>query len=220
MITLSVDMSDTIAAIEKKVLDSLAKIMNDVLQHARSGVISGIQDLCDKLIRRTPEFEALWGHDFLLGELGVPDIEQRLNAILEGVKRGVMADIIPVKRQGSGLAGGMLIGIIPSELGTILSLPESSYETEKGQTIPWLDWLAQQGDRVLVWGYDVEMARTSTAKARSRTGLALMVKGTGWRIDPRYVGFPHNNFFTRAFDVPGVESAVGNIIAQEIYKRV
>lgn len=220
MIETSIQLTDDIAVIENKVLDTLAKVLNGVMLHVKSGVIVGLQDLCDKLIQRTDEYQSLIGREPLLGELGVPDINSRLNGILLAVRDGISADIIPIRRQGNMLSGSILFSIIPADLTYILSLPESTYITEKGREIPWLDWLTQQGDRIIITGFDVSVAKTATAKARSRTGLALMVKGNGWRIPPDYAGFPHDHFLTKAFDIPGIERAVANIIARELRLRL
>lgn len=219
MIEITIDLDESILGLETKLLDAVCRHLNGVMQHVRSGVLVGIQDLCDKLIEQTPEFHALINRDLLLGELGVPDIDHRLTQMLEAVKRGIVAEVVPVRRQGNDIGGGLFIGIIPSELYDILSLPESSYQTEKGQTIPWLEWLTQMGDRIIVWGYDVSFKGTAI-KARSRTGLALMVKGNGWRVPPQFSGVNDDNFFTRAFDVPGVEREIAKIILNEITKRL
>lgn len=220
MVSVSLNLENSVVDIENQILDQLARALNRIMQHVKSGVIVGLQDLCDKLIQRTDTFQELWGRGMLLGELGVPDIDAKLNGILLAIKRGVSADLVPIRRQGNTLAGGIFFSIIPSELTYLLSLPESSYVTEKGQVIPWLDWLTQQGDRVIVLDYAVSFATTTAARARSRTGLALMVNGGGWRVPHEYAGFPHDNFIVNAFNVPGIERTIANIIAQEIRKRV
>jgi hypothetical protein len=220
MITTTIDLSENLQVIENKVLDELAKALNRIMLHVKSGVIVGLQDLCDKLIQRTDEYQSLIGREPLLGELGVPDINQRLNGILMAIKRGVSADVIPIRRRGNMLEGGIVFGIIPSDLTYILSLPDASYLTEKGRDIPWLDWLTQQGDRIIITGFKVEVANTASARSRSRTGLALMIKGDGWRVPPEFAGFPHDNFLVNAFNVPGIERTVANIIAREIKLRV
>ncbi len=220
MITVTLNIAEENAVIETKVLDALAKKFNTVMQHVKSGVIVGIQDLCDKLIARTPEYMALMHHDPLLGELGIPEVERRLEGILLGVKRGITADVIPIRRQGKMISGSIVFGIIPSDLTYLLLLPESSYMTERGREIPWLDWLTQQGDRIIIGGFDVMAATSPAAKARSRTGLALMVKGGNWRVPPEFAGFEHDNFLTRAFDVPGIERAIANIIVRELKLRL
>jgi hypothetical protein len=99
-------------------------------------------------------------------------------------------------------------------------LPEATYVTAKGTPIPWLDWLILQGDRIIVLGYDVDFDLTPAERARSRTGMALMERGSGWRVPPEFSGTAESNFLTRAFDGPAVEEMVAEIVVGEIQRRI
>lgn len=219
MITINLHVNEPIEVLEGKVLDQLANRLTSVFRLAKSGVIVRIQHLCEQLIEQTPEYTSLLSGE-LLGELGVPGIKNRLAKILETISKGIDLTVIPVRRVGKSLEGGMKIGILEKDFRDILSLAEAEYVTEKGETIPWLEWLIVAGDQIIVWGYDVTFDLSQSGRARSRTGMALMVKGAGWRVSPAFSGTVEDNFLTRAFDIPGVERAIAKILAEEIQKRV
>jgi hypothetical protein len=83
-----------------------------------------------------------------------------------------------------------------------------SYSTEKGQRIPWFEWLTELGDRVIVRDFDSEGGHSK----QSRTGDMIMVKGGGWRVPPQHAGSPGDNFITKAID--GSLSEITNEMAQ------
>lgn len=67
-------------------------------------------------------------------------------------------------------------------------------QTEKGQTLPWLKWLTELGDSVIVKEYEVRAGFPQS----SRTGDKIMVAGQGWRVPPQHAGSSGNNFITKA----------------------
>jgi len=89
------------------------------------------------------------------------------------------------------------IDIQPISFLNILSLPEAVQITEKGQELPWLEWLLTYGSTVAVIdGYGVKYNNGG------RSGGAQMVKGYNFgrpfMVDPLYSGTPTDNFITRA----------------------
>ncbi len=219
MIEITLDVKETFATFEVQILNELAKKLTEVFRSAKSGIISRIRDMCDGLIQGTPEYASLMSGE-LLGELGVPGVKNRMERVLEQIKESVTINVQPVMRSGRTLVGGMTIGMIETGLRDILSLTDAEYATEKGRIIPWLEWLTTAGDEIIIWGYRVKVADTPAAKARSRTGLALMVEGQSWRVSPEFSGTVSANFLQRAFDVEGVEKEIARIMAEEIQMRV
>lgn len=68
--------------------------------------------------------------------------------------------------------------------------------TEKGQQLPWFQWLTTGGDAIIVRDFKV----SAGFPASSRTGDKIMVKGGGWRVPPEHAGSQTNNFITKAVD--------------------
>ncbi len=174
-----------------------------------------LQDMCDGIIRGSKEYESLLNGD-LLGELGVPGVKSRLDLIVSTVKNSLQVAYQPITKRGGNLTGGLIISILKADFQDILTSNAASYTTEKGQIIPWLDWLLLQGDRIIVLGYDAVFTTTVVEQLRSRTGLALMKKGSGWRVPPEFSGTIKNNWLTRAFDFDSIEDMILHIVEDEI----
>lgn len=69
----------------------------------------------------------------------------------------------------------------------------------KGEPLPWLEWLLLYGDRTIIEGYRVET--DNGPYGRSRSGQAIMVQSTqSFSVDPEYAGTRENNFITQSID--------------------
>lgn len=219
MLKVKLHVDDDIQEMTRKVLDSFRIHLTSVLKRAAQAVQRRCGEICDDMISNTEEYKQLLGGE-LLGELGVPNIEARLRNILTTIKSSVEVDATPVIVRGDVLECGLIVKMVRSDFMDILGLPDAEYNTEKGTNIPWLDWLLTQGDRIIVIGYDVEIARTAKQKAVSRTGLALMKRGSGWRVPPEFSGTLEDNFITRAFNVSELERLFLKIMEEEIVSRI
>ena len=107
---------------------------------------------------------------------------------------------------GSKIVGNIKLEAAPLDLETLKSGDDGVQETEKGQMLPWLEWLTTLGDSVIVRDYEVKAGFPD----RSRTGDKIMVKGGGWRVPPEHSGTEENNFITRAIDesLPEIEKNI------------
>lgn len=220
MLALKLQLVDTVPDINSKILNAFRLKLNSVLKRAAPSIKRRIGDVCEQLIQRTGEYNSLLSGD-LLGELGVPDIGRRLDEILDTIKNSCDVQFTPLMQVGGVLNGGLTIGMVRSDFLDILGLPEAAYVTSRGTDIPWLNWILTQGDRIIIMGYDVKIPLTTAAeKSKSRTGLALMTPGTGWRVPPAFSGTLSDNFITRAFIGSNVESLLLTIVEQEIVNRL
>lgn len=220
-ITLKVRVSDGDQDIEKKVMAAVKKKLGRALKGSALTIKRRIGSVCDLLITRTEEYKSLLTGE-LLGELGIPDVESRVRSILKTIREGVEVSVQPIVMSGSRISGGMSISILRSDFEDILDLPASTYVSNGKYVIPWLNWLIVQGDRINVVGWDVNFRLDAAGRARSRTGIALMTpkKGGGWRVPPEYSGTVTDNFLTRAFDGANVSVLIGQIMQEEIQRRL
>lgn len=219
MINVSLSSNFTNKQIEEEILNALVKYLAKIFQSSIVGIKSKIQKLCELLILQSPTYTNLINGE-LLGALGVPDVESRMNAIINVVKNSVQIAYQPIIRRGSDLTGGLTINILKSDFSDILNISSATYQTERGVSIEWLDWLLIQGDRIIVIGYDVHFDLNQTQKIKSRTGLALMKHGAGFRLDPRFSGTKESNFLTKAFQISNIEELITDIIKEEINSRI
>lgn len=218
-LNIQIDLRESVGEIKGRILDRFALHLNSVFRRAASGVQRRVGEVCESLIQGREEYQSLLNGE-LLGELGVPDIQPRLRHILDTVKRSVTIESTPIMRQGDQLTGGMVVKMIPADYADILGLGDAAYVTDKGTNIQWLDWLLNEGARIIVIGYEAKLRLSPQEAARSRTGLGLMRKGTGWRVPPGFSGTPDDNFITRAFNGTRVEGLFLDIVKQEIVSRV
>lgn len=94
-----------------------------------------------------------------------------------------------------------LEGMNPSAYSEMFTLPGASQVTEKGRTLPWLRWLLEEGDRAVIFGWNISFTSPKIAE-RSRTGLAVMIRrerGT-WNVPSKFAGTKDNNFLTKIVD--------------------
>lgn len=220
MISINLNMQASASKIEGQILIACQKKLNTALRLAAPAIRRRVGEVCEELIKRTPEYISLI-HGELMGEFGIPDAESRLDVILSTITRGVRVTPIPIKIVRNQFEGGMLIKMIRSDFEDILSLGGSSYISQpSSEEVPWLGWLIGAGDDIVVFSHKIIKDLDSNQKLRSRTGQALMVPGSGWRVPPEYSGTFENNFITRAFDVIGVETILAKIIEAEVQGRV
>lgn len=218
-LNIRIELQETTDVIKGRLLNAFVLRLNTAFKQSAVAVQRRVGEICESLIQGTEEYRSLLGGQ-LLGELGVPGIGERLHNILATVKRSVTVESTPVIRQGERIVGSLVVKMIPADYADLLGLPDASYVTAKGTNIQWLDWLLNEGDRIIVIGYEAKMAISSQEIARSRTGLALMRKGSGWRVPPQWSGTADDNFLLRAFDGPRVEELFLEVVRQEIASRV
>jgi hypothetical protein len=218
-IIINVKVKDSPDVIEGKILSSLRDQIDKAFRGSVSPIRKRIQDLCVALIQDTEEYDSLLSGE-LLAELGIPDVGRRLRQILEAVRKGVTVTAKAVTVRGKNLTGGMEIGMVKSDFEDLVRLPAAQYVSNGRYLIPWLEWLLVEGDRIIVLTHEVTFTLSPEDRARSRTGMALMRPGRGWRVDPRYSGVAADNFITRAFNGSAIADTVAAIVREEIQKRV
>ena len=164
-----------------------------------------LRDIVRTSIMSTPEYRSLQGGR-LQAELGVTLPLERITAIIDTWVNNISVET----KVSSNPLLSIDIGFLQEGYGDVLSLPESSYEYEKG-TIPWLEWLLLEGDKRIVRRYQF-----SPTQRGSRTGLGIMRPSgrSGWQVPSEFSGTETNNFATRAFD--GVDTKIEKIVESVI----
>ena len=191
---------------ESRLLQSLIKLVNPRL----NAIVPKIQETARNLLRvslqTSPEYLDLLGGR-LQTELGVVDPSSALLALTERLVQSVS-----VVSKGATIKNKQISAVIrltasPSNFSEDVK-HLGVYTTRKGSKIPWLDWLLNYGDQIIVRDYDVDFS----APAFSRTGGAIMsgagsIFGNttansdgGWRVPPEFSGTADNNFITRSVD--------------------
>ncbi len=185
----------------EKIMASSSKIHDDIMKSYVKDINKHIRRAVPKIKRRLqpfvfnaifncPEMLSIRGGKLRI-DLGV--VSDPSYQIAEAVAESVDVKITKFKYSGGSITGGARVNIQPTDNLNLLSLPDSTYITEKGEEIPWLDWLLSYGDKIIIVSYGV------LYKSGGRTGGGIMTQGNApFQIDPRFSGTTSDNFITRA----------------------
>lgn len=200
---------------EKEIIKALIDIVNNSLSTAASRIKKKIRIIVKQLIVNCPEYQSLVNHGQLQGELGVVDPKRSMEDILNVWVKSIGITLRPAKKNGNDIKAFLDIDILDTSFQNVLSLPAAKYTTEKGQEIPWLQWLLTAGDSIIIRNYDIDFNTMY-----SRTGLNIMVKNvsSNWRIPPEFSGTIQNNFVTRALQ--DFDTILNTIVNEEIIKVI
>jgi hypothetical protein len=111
---------------------------------------------------------------------------------------GAVSSAVEIAVVNQNSATGYSINIQPLTYLNLLEIPSAVLITEKGDNLPWLEWLTTYGDSVIIYNYNV---RYESGIGRSNMGI--MVKSPSFfRVDGAYSGTYDDNFVTRAITSP------------------
>lgn len=205
--------------------ESNSKIKNDILKIIFSRIDNAINsslgtiksktiDVLTLAIQNEPEYNSLkFGQ--LRMELGIEDtgvVDNIVNTIVQ-----TFSVTKTLRYNTRGLSDGVKITVLSgSDLNSIISSSDANInDTERGYSLPWLEWLLTKGVSPIIKNYKVETG----SFANSRTGMAIMVHSdTDWQIAPQFAGTNDNNWITRAFSK--CESQILSIIKSSIEQKI
>lgn len=200
-------------AVTRALLEGAAVKLRRAMSAAQSDARRDVAKLVALAIRSSREYASLLGGK-LQAELGVKEPLGILEAVIDGIGRGIKVTSLGARATPSGLDGGMRVEILKADYSEVLGVPGASFRSEGGHDVPWLRWLTLEGDRVLVADWRVRFGNYRA----SRTGLAVMAQPGSWRVSPEFAGTPGANWLTRAIGplVPSIEQ----VVAREIQRRL
>jgi hypothetical protein len=212
---ISLQLLDSNSSVQKKILQSLAVELRGVFTKASEKIKKQLQTMVKEAIESQGEYQSLLRGE-LKDELGIPNPASRVNAIVDAWINNVEVNTRPVSVSGSGLKGGIFIGMIKQDYSDVLGMDQATIVDQKtGSVIPWLYWLLLGGGDILVRDYTIKIGPSK----RSRTGNAVMVKSPkNWRMPAKYVGVADNNWVYRA--ISGLDSKIENMMQVELEKSL
>lgn len=188
---------ETTKKIEGKINQALRKDLDKKMTRAANKMIRPVRNLIGRSLRSQPEYDAL-DNGRLAGHFGLPDGRARIDRIIDAWVNNIT---IKAKRsffRSGQLSAGLHIDIVQRDYADVLALDAATIITEKGQSLPWLEWLLKFGDRTIIRDFEISFSPVG----RTRSGLAVMVSEPGgrWGVPSQYAGTQRNNFCTRALD--------------------
>jgi len=189
---------DSVSKIEKNVLKAAEPEIKNLFQRAKPRIESGVKEIVVKALQKSPEIASLKDGTLRL-DFGL--VEDPSDDIVYAVANSVHVLFKNFKFYKNSISNIMSIYIQPSDFNNLLSLPVSNTITERGEVLPWLEWLLTAGNAVVIAGYSVEYGNFKT----SRTGGAVMEPVGFFKVDSQFSGTAENNFITRAIEQYGEE---------------
>lgn len=208
MIDAKIEIKESEQQIVRKITVAVRDHLNEKFPRAINPIKKMVKKkLFDSLVD-SPEYNAIAAGNLRI-ELGLVDGEGRLLDIIDQWIRDVEVKFKRFRAGNSGLTGGITITAVKSDYFDVLGLSEAELITDKGEELPWLQWLLLEDTNIIIADYEVKFGL-----GRGRTGGGNMVPGGEWSIPSQFAGGQGDNFVTRAIEIiqPDLEREVADII--------
>ena len=224
-------LTDSIAYIQEMVTLAMVAELNDRLKSVSPAIQSEIRDNIKTIFLTSPEFKSLLNPND--GELskhfGIPiaDGAKKCAEIFNVLANSVMVEFETLKIVGkTKIDGGINIYAFIDDFSDILGLSAAEVITDKNESLPWLQWLLIEGNRIIINGYYISYSPHYNPE--SRAGGTLMRKAgkkspvDNWRVPAQYSGTVDNNWITRAIDSSEklIEKIIFGAVTRNIRKVV
>jgi hypothetical protein len=160
-----------------------------------------IKEKTRPLFYKSPAYHAILNGP-LNADFGIPKGEEkaRLDVIFDTIVNNLEVTFNKITYAGKTFRGGIEVGVILADYRDILNLSQSVVITEKGVTLPWVEWLTLRGSEVIITNHLIKFGEFSDPKYHSRSEKAVMIKGQGafWIVPTEYAGTARDNWLTRS----------------------
>ena len=212
----TIELLESDALISRKILQALSTEFNNRVQQQLPVILDKVRLQTVFFLKQTDTYLSLVGGE-LAAHFGLP-INSRhamVDAIIQKIADNIEGEFKPTRVRVGDFTGGLDLRILVKDLSDILTMAEAMVTTEKGQSLPWLEWLLIKGNKFIISEHEIHL-RGGTG----RSGGAIMVKNTAsaWRVPSQYSGVMTNNWLTRAFDIgqSAYLDMITNILIQEL----
>ena len=191
----SIDIIETNEQIQQLILKALLRDVGKTMTKSAKILKSKLPSIIESAIISQPEYTSLVSGT-LREEFGIPDAASKIEKLLQ-VWKNVEVNYTRPTIKGGQIFSKITIYAIRSDYSDVMGLSAAFQKTKKGQNLPWLDWLLNQGDKVIIKEYEIV-----DGKKNGRAGKKVMkknVKGK-WSVPSSFAGNPNNNWITRAID--------------------
>lgn len=192
--------------VRRDMMVALVKDINKNLLRSVPKIKNAISPIIFEAVFNCPEMASVRGGVLKL-DFGI--LKDNTFDIAEAVSRTISIRFNRFVYRDNSISGGITVQIQPTDYLNLLNLSGSVVITEKGVPLPWLDWLLNYGDSIIIVGFGVKYTDGG------RTGGAVMSRGESvFRVDPTYSGSVNDNFITRALtqSYPKIRDKIWQII--------
>lgn len=188
--------------IEQEINKIIVSEMDSVLRRVRDLVETDIKDNIKPLFETSETYlEMTTALSKLNVEIGIPSDEAKARwlEIFNLLVEQITVSYEKIRITGSSIDGGLIIDIIEDDFTKIVKSSFANFTTEKGENLPWLEWLMLDGDKPVILTHKVKFVNPNKKSKyfTSRTGGAIMVKNGEWNVPNPFTGVSTDNWLTR-----------------------
>jgi hypothetical protein len=189
--SISIKLLESDSVIKNKINNAIAQELNVYIKNKIPQLTSRIKDLTISVMASSPEIKELqFGK--LKADFGLTS--DPTYSIINSIAQTLKITTSKVTASGRTIKGGLKVFIQPTNYANLYSLAVSQQVIRNG-SLPWLKWLLEAGDSVLIVDFGVEYGPFG------RTGLARMTESNRpFKVDSNYSGISGDNFISRAFE--------------------
>ena len=185
--------------IAKAIRDEIIRMLNLNVMTATVSIDKKVKKIISEKLRDTKEYHSLMGEGLnsLRGHFGI-DNPGWVEFVVEYVAEMVDVVLTKSKNTTDGIKIGLkFIADLDQMVEDMKTRGIGIQTTEKGEDLPWLEWLLFAGGKQIIRDYFVLFK--SSGLPTSRSGQSIMVKGKAkrWGVPLEYQGTRGNNWVTR-----------------------
>ena len=196
--SLSIDKNELRTQIAKEIRDKV----NRALLYSRSNIQFLVRREVEKELKAGDEYLAMLPGGELYGQIGLVDIEDTLDGVIEATSKQVKVQTNFVKLVGDQVNASIWV-IVDLQYAKLYAIGEAKFVSpEGGYDVDWLKWLLESGTSAVVLEYDYfENDRTRNSRwSRTGTGFMREREGKSWGFYEPYAGTQDDNWITRAIN--------------------
>lgn len=213
MTSLFIQIKESVPNIQKMIKTALIQeIDKKFTAQTVKQLINSIKDDIKLILLKAPEGQSLMGGD-LAKQFGIPSgLEDNfVKSIISTIAENIQFKFNKISESGTKINGGFTFYVAKANFSDILSLPQAIITNQKGQILPWLDWLLLKGDKIIISEHSLFF---SPKKSRSHSYIMINNKAGFWKVPPEFSGTIKDNWITRALD--NTRGNISRIIANKL----
>lgn len=214
MLELSFDLLQTDKQIVELMMHELVHKFNKVLPRMVNNMSNNIRTATFNYFKTTPTYQSLRSGE-LAGHFGIPanNREYIIDSIIKTVADNMLIEYKPLQYAVGKFRHGIYIRAVRRDMSDVFSLPGATIFSERGDPLPWLEWLLLEGDKIIIREYEIDFNY-----GKGRSGLAVMdeVDGGVWRVPAEFSGTITNNWLTNTINSQSYLSIIRKIIEREL----
>jgi hypothetical protein len=178
---------DSTREIKVGMYNAIAREINPDMSKKTTAIETAVKIEIRKALVESPAIQSL-NSGLLKADFGLTS--DPTGAIIESIVDSTRVTYKPIQNSNSG--GVFQVTVQPISYSNLYSLGVSQQAIEGG-SLPWLKWLLEAGDTILIVDFGVEYGDFG------RTGQARMTgKNRPFKVNSSFSGVSNDNFITRA----------------------